>query len=125
MDLPSGQRVGANVQARVPTPAAVSRSLDRLVAATPAARERTVDLVRAFSIAVVVIWHWALAVTHEQDGQFVMSNPIGQVPLAWLATWLLQVMPVFFLVGGFADLAAWDRAEGHPRTDTGTSTGPA
>jgi peptidoglycan/LPS O-acetylase OafA/YrhL len=106
-------RVRATTRPAVPTPAAVSRSLDRLVAATPAARDRTVDLLRAFSIAMVIVWHWALAVTHEQEGRYVMSNPID-VPLAWLATWLLQVMPVFFLVGGFADLAAWDRAEGRP-----------
>jgi peptidoglycan/LPS O-acetylase OafA/YrhL len=90
----------------------VSRSLERLVAATPASRDRTVDLLRALSIGVVVVWHWALAVPHWQNGRLVMSNPIADVPLAWLATWLLQVMPVFFLVGGFANLAAWDRAGG-------------
>ncbi|WP_433293674.1 acyltransferase family protein [Pseudonocardia sp. CA-142604] len=106
--------MGATTRPAIPTPVAVSRALDRLVAATPAARDRTVDLLRAFSIAVVVVWHWALAITHEQDGRYVMSNPIDTVPLAWLATWLLQVMPLFFLVGGFADLAAWDRAERRP-----------
>jgi surface polysaccharide O-acyltransferase-like enzyme len=61
---------------------------------------------------VVVVWHWALAVTHRRSGEFVMANPIADVPMAWLATWLLQVMPVFFLIGGFVDLASWDRAEG-------------
>jgi peptidoglycan/LPS O-acetylase OafA/YrhL len=91
---------------------AVSQSLDRLVAATPASRDRTVDLLRAVSIGVVVVWHWALAIPHWQGGRLVMSNPIADVPLAWLATWLLQVMPVFFLVGGFVNLAAWDRAGG-------------
>jgi surface polysaccharide O-acyltransferase-like enzyme len=92
---------------------AVSRSLDRRVAATPAGRDRTVDLMRAVSIAVVVFWHWAGSVTHPRDGQIVMPNPIDQVPLLWLATWIGQVMPVFFLVGGFANLAAWDRAAGN------------
>jgi peptidoglycan/LPS O-acetylase OafA/YrhL len=92
--------------------ASVSRTLDRLVEATPASRDRTVDLLRAFSIGVVVVWHWALAVTHVQAGELVMPNPIDQVPLGWAATWLLQVMPVFFLVGGFVNLASWDRAGG-------------
>src|SRR5512133_949240 len=86
---------------------AASRSLDRRVAATPAGRDRTVDLMRAVSIAVVVLWHWTGSVTHRRDGEIVMPNPINQVPLLWLATWVGQVMPVFFLVGGFANLAAW------------------
>jgi len=89
----------------------VNRSLDRLVAATSASRDRPVDALRAFSIGVVVIWHWVFSIIHRADGELVMPNPIEQVPLAWLATWVLQVMPVFFLVGGFANLAAWDRTE--------------
>jgi hypothetical protein len=67
---------------------------------------------RAVSIAVVVLWHWAGSLTHRRDGEIVMPNPIDQVPLLWLATWVGQVMPAFFLVGGFANLAAWDRAAG-------------
>ena len=94
---------------------AASRALDLRVAATPAWRDRTVDLMRAVSIAVVVIWHWTGSVTHRRDGEIVMPNPIDQVPLLWLATWLGQVMPVFFLVGGFANLAAWDRVDGCAR----------
>jgi surface polysaccharide O-acyltransferase-like enzyme len=90
----------------------LSDTLDRLVDATPPSRDRTVDLLRAFSIGVVVVWHWALAVTHVRAGEFVMPNPIDRVPLGWAATWLLQVMPVFFLVGGSVDLASWNRAEG-------------
>jgi surface polysaccharide O-acyltransferase-like enzyme len=93
---------------------AANRTLDQVVAATPASRDRTVDLLRALSIGVVVVWHWALSVTHRRDGELVMPNPIDEVPLAWLATWLLQVMPVFFLVGGFANLAYWDRTEDGP-----------
>jgi hypothetical protein len=101
---------------RSPLPAlrALNRSIDRLADATPDSRDRTVDLLRAFSIGVVVVWHWALSVTHIAEGRLVMPNPIAQVPLGWLATWLLQVMPLFFLVGGFANLAAWDRARAKP-----------
>jgi surface polysaccharide O-acyltransferase-like enzyme len=36
-----------------------------------------------------------------------MPNPIGHIPGAWMATWLLQVMTVFFLVGGFANYVGW------------------
>ena len=89
------------------TPAA---SLDDLVDATPAARDRVVDLLRAASIAVVVLWHWSLSLTHWHDGALTMPNPVGDVPGLWAATWVFQVMPVFFVVGGYANLAGWQAA---------------
>jgi hypothetical protein len=95
-----------------PAPAAPSAgptagSLDALVDATPASRDRVVDLLRAASIAVVVVWHWTFSVTHWRDGALTMPNPVGDVPGLWAATWVLQVMPVFFIVGGYANLAGW------------------
>jgi surface polysaccharide O-acyltransferase-like enzyme len=85
-------------------------SVDDLVDATPAARDRVVDLLRAVSIGVVVLWHWSLSIIHWRDGALSMPNPVGDVPGLWAATWVLQVMPVFFLVGGYANLAGWQAA---------------
>jgi len=86
--------------------------LDALVAATPAHRDRTVDAVRALCIVVVVLWHWVFSITHVRaDGALAMPNPIDEIPGGWLATWVLQVMPAFFVVGGFANLASWQRLE--------------
>ncbi|MGV0606630.1 acyltransferase family protein [Mycolicibacterium sp. XJ1904] len=85
--------------------------LDRLVSATPDSRDRVVDAARALSILVVTLWHWTLSVTHRTaDGALAMPNPIHAVPGGWLATWVLQVMPLFFLVGGYANLVGWQRA---------------
>src|SRR5262245_41303531 len=82
--------------------------LDALVDATPTTRDRVVDLLRAASICVVVLWHWSLSITHWRgDGTLTMPNPIGDVPGKWALTWMLQVMPVFFFVGGYANLAGW------------------
>jgi hypothetical protein len=82
--------------------------LDTLVDATPPTRDRVVDLLRASSVCVVVLWHWALSITHWRgDGSLTMPNPIGDVPGKWALTWVLQVMPVFFFVGGYANLAGW------------------
>ncbi len=84
-------------------------TVDALVDATPASRDRFVDFLRALSIGVVILWHWVFSVTHvDGHGALTMPNPIGSVRLMWLATWLLQIMPVFFFVGGFANLAALD-----------------
>jgi hypothetical protein len=89
----------------VPAPAL---SVDALVDATPASRDRVVDLLRAVSIVVVVLWHWTFSILHWHDGRLSMPNPIGDVPGLWAATWLLQVMPLFFLVGGYSNLAGWE-----------------
>ena len=87
------------------------RALDRLVDQTPDERNRVVDAARAASIVVVVIWHWSLSITHrDETGALVNPNPIDDIPGAWLATWVLQVLPVFFVVGGYANRAAWTSA---------------
>jgi hypothetical protein len=83
-----------------------------LVDATPAGRNRYVDFLRALSIVVVVLWHWVFSITQwDGGGSLTMPNPIGEVPGLWLATWLLQIMPVFFIVGGFANLAGFEGIE--------------
>lgn len=88
----------------------VNRRLDALVAATPADRDRYVDLLRVLAIGVVIAWHWSLSILYWSGDGWVMPNPIHQVPGSWLATWLLQVVPVFFVVGGYANAAAWSAA---------------
>jgi surface polysaccharide O-acyltransferase-like enzyme len=99
--------------------AAANRRLDTLAAGTPAHRDRYVDFLRVVAIGVVVVWHWSLSVLYWSDGRFVMPNPIHTVPGAWLATWLLQVVPVFFIVGGYANSAAWWAARREGRGVTG------
>lgn len=86
----------------------VHDSLDAFVDATPVQRDRYVDLLRVASIGVVVLWHWVFSISHWQGGRLTMPNPIGDVPLLWAATWVLQVMPVFFFVGGYANGASWE-----------------
>lgn len=75
-------------------------------------RDRFVDLVRAGSLVVVVLWHWAFTVLRwEEDGPHA-TNPIGFTKGLWLVTWVLQVMPLFFFVGGWSNLQAWLRRDG-------------
>ncbi|MFZ6003428.1 MAG: acyltransferase family protein [Actinomycetota bacterium] len=73
---------------------------DAEAAAPPVERDRWLDLLRAASLGVVVLWHWVFTIIRwAPDGPHA-TNPIGTTRGLWLATWFLQVMPVFFAVGG-------------------------
>lgn len=78
-------------------------SARELAAATPATRDRYVDLLRVASLAVVVLGHWLMAAV-SGDGQ--VGNLLAVVPELQAVTWVFQVMPVFFFVGGFSHALA-------------------
>lgn len=90
--------------------ALLGAALDRMVDARSGSHDRAVDLLRIAAVGGVVLWHWVFSVTHRRDDVLVNPNPIDEVPGGWLLTWLFQVVPLFFLVGGYANLAAWDLA---------------
>ncbi len=81
-----------------------------LAAATPATRNRYVDLLRIVSIVVVVLGHWTMAVLGYRDGAFTGENLLEIAPWTHLLTWVFQVMPVFFIVGGFTNAGSWRSA---------------
>ena len=87
-------------------------AVSRVAAATPAERDRFADLLRVASILVVVAGHWLMAVVGWRGGRVEGGNAIALVPGLWLATWLLQVMPLFFFVGGLANLVSARRGGG-------------
>ena len=74
-----------------------------LAAATPASRDKYIDLLRVASLGTVVLGHWLMAaVTVGGDGQVEVGNLLAVRPGLQLLTWVLQIMPVFFFVGGFS-----------------------
>ncbi|MBT2899415.1 acyltransferase [Streptomyces sp. McG3] len=73
-------------------------SVRELAVATPVTRDRYVDLLRVASLGAVVLGHWLMAAV-TPDG---VGNLLAVVPALQPLTWLLQVMPVFFFVGGFS-----------------------
>ena len=75
------------------------RSASDIAAATPADRDRWVDTLRVGSLLVVILGHWLMVVLTD-DGQ--ITNALALVPDLQPLTWVLQVMPLFFLVGGVA-----------------------
>jgi hypothetical protein len=82
-----------------------------LVAATPDSRDRYVDFLRAASIVVVMLGHWMMAVVARRNGEWEIGNLLGYFTGAWLLTWVFQVMPVFFFVGGFSNKVTLDALE--------------
>lgn len=91
------------MRSRPPSP-----NLSDLAAATPSTRDRYVDFLRAASIITVVVGHWLIGLIHFDGGLIRTTSVIGVAPGLWLATWVLQVMPIFFFVGGFSNLVAYD-----------------
>jgi peptidoglycan/LPS O-acetylase OafA/YrhL len=79
----------------------------------------TYDFLRAFSILVVVFGHWFIALIWREGGEIGVHNAIGVTRGLWLITWLFQVMPVFFFVGGFSNLKTYEamRARGESVSD--------
>lgn len=83
-----------------------------LAKATPVTRDRYVDFLRVLSLGVVVLGHWLMAVVVVgADGSVRTTNLLAIAPALQPVTWLLQVMPVFFLVGGFSHATAWASLE--------------
>lgn len=83
--------------------------LRRLAERTPASRERHVDLLRVLAITAVVLGHWLVtAIGYDEQGRLVGHSALPQLGWAHPLTWLFQVMPIFFFVGGYANSASLD-----------------
>ena len=74
----------------------------------PPERNRYVDFLRAFSILAVVVGHWLVAAPYiGSDGAVHGDHLLRILPWTQWLTWGFQVMPIFFLVGGFSNYASW------------------
>ncbi|MCS5732766.1 acyltransferase family protein [Herbiconiux daphne] len=94
--------------------AAVRTSSGRSTAANSASsidlskRDLTLDLARVFCVLLVVVIHLLMVgVGFGADGAVEVSRPLESQ--WWFApvTWAGQIMPLFFVVGGFASITAW------------------
>ncbi|WP_409426878.1 acyltransferase family protein [Mycobacterium sp. SMC-11] len=78
-----------------------------LAAATPAGRDRALDVMRISALIGVVVGHTVMATSIIRDGVLIWDNLLTATPaLAWL-TWVFQVMPLFFFAGAAACLTTW------------------
>jgi len=85
-----------------------------LADATPSSRDRYVDVLRVAALGVVMFGHFfMLGIVVEPDGAVEVTNALTQIAWAQWLTWVLQVMPVFFAVGGFSHAVGWESVSRH------------
>ncbi len=81
-----------------------------LAAQTPGDRNRYVDFLRAVSILVVVTGHWLIAGFYYADATLKSNEILVIQPQTQWLTWVFQVMPIFFIVGGYSNAASQAKA---------------
>jgi len=82
---------------------------DKVVADTPADRDRAVDVARLGALVVVMFGHCALLLATIDGAGLRIGNLLGEIPAIAPITWIVQVMPLFFLAGGAAGAYGWHR----------------
>jgi surface polysaccharide O-acyltransferase-like enzyme len=78
---------------------------------TPESRNRLVDFLRAASILAVISGHWLLAAPYVDASGFAIGNMLELTSYTQWLSWGFQVMPIFFLVGGYANAVSWRAAQ--------------
>jgi surface polysaccharide O-acyltransferase-like enzyme len=80
--------------------------------ATPESRNRIIDFWRVVAILAVVFGHWmAASIWVKPDGEIALLNALQWIPYSAWITWIVQVMPIFFFVGGYANARALRKVE--------------
>jgi peptidoglycan/LPS O-acetylase OafA/YrhL len=90
----------------------------RRAAAAPV-RERAIDGLRALAILGVVCGHWMVGALGPAGagGGLAVDSPLRTFDWLAPATWLLQMLGLFFLVGGYSAANSLRRARGRGETD--------
>ncbi|EQD83242.1 acyltransferase family protein [Saccharopolyspora erythraea] len=74
------------------------------------------DLVRASCLVVVVVLHALMAGITVDAGGIHIVNAMDEAEWFVPASWFVQVMPLFFIVGGFAGITQWRRMRDQGRS---------
>jgi fucose 4-O-acetylase-like acetyltransferase len=70
-------------------------------------RDLTLDLARVFAVLLVVVIHLLEVGVGTGPHGLTITRPLEHEPWFNALTWVFQIMPLFFVVGGFASLTAW------------------
>ena len=83
-----------------------------VAAATPTDRNRYVDFLRAISIMFVISGHWLITTAYydTDTGTLIPMLALDTIPWTRWLSWLFQVMPIFFIVGGYSNAVSLEGA---------------
>jgi surface polysaccharide O-acyltransferase-like enzyme len=76
-------------------------------ASPDAGRDRAIDVARIGALLVVMFGHCALLLATIDSSGVRIGNLLGEIPAIQPLTWIVQVMPLFFLAGGAAGAYGW------------------
>ncbi|MDJ0379970.1 acyltransferase [Streptomyces sp. G-G2] len=95
------------------TLAPLRRTTARIERDTPAHRDRAIDALRAFALLAVPTGHWLLGgFTLDGAGALHNASPLSAFAALAPASWVLQMLGIFFLVGGYASVLSYERRPG-------------
>lgn len=98
------------------TLALLKGAADRIERQTPAHRDRAVDGLRALALLAVPTGHWLLGgFTLDAGGGLHNASPLSAFGGLAPASWVLQMLGIFFLVGGYASVQSFRRRKGSTR----------
>jgi hypothetical protein len=79
----------------------------------PEERDRFIDLLRVVCIVAVVLGHWATTTVVWEPDRVLSVNALSVIAGTRPLTWLIQVMPLVFFAGGYANSVSRRRAGGY------------
>ncbi|MFD5651448.1 acyltransferase [Streptomyces sp. NPDC127039] len=83
---------------------------------TPAHRDRAIDGLRALALLAVPTGHWLVGgFTLDGDGGLHNASPLATFGALAPASWILQMLGIFFLVGGYSSYLSYRRRKGSVR----------
>ncbi|MYS07149.1 acyltransferase [Streptomyces sp. SID6041] len=92
------------------------RTTRTIEAGTPAHRDRAIDGLRALALLAVPTGHWLLGgFTLSADGAIHNASPLRAFAGLAPVSWVLQMLGIFFLVGGYASVLSYRRRTGSTR----------
>ncbi|MFJ6750534.1 acyltransferase [Streptomyces sp. NPDC091266] len=115
----SGTSLGGTSRKNTGLPAAVHKAVGAIEDRTPAHRDRAIDGLRALALLAVPTGHWLLGgFTLDAGGALHNASPLSAFGALAPASWVLQMLGIFFLVGGYASVLSWRRATGRGESTT-------